>query len=165
MAMVSWFGILLTVAGLAVSQRTTKNALQAATMAKADLQETLGRERRDSYFHRIALAHRELSVDNLHGALKLLEECPEDLREWEWHYLMRLCRIEPLVLRDKTEVQRRGVQPGRRTTRLRGRGRDRQDLEQQDGRPWSRPSPRTPMQSSASRSTPTASTWPPAART
>ena len=35
---------------------------------------------------------------------ELLDECPEDLREWEWHYLMRLCRVEPLVLRDKTEV-------------------------------------------------------------
>src|SRR5262249_50607876 len=23
---------------------------------------------------------------------------------WEWHYLMRLCRFEPLVLRDTTEV-------------------------------------------------------------
>ena len=37
-------------------------------------------------------------------AVELLGECPEDLREWEWHYLMRLCRVEPLVLRDKTEV-------------------------------------------------------------
>src|SRR5262249_5090989 len=31
------------------------------------------------------------------------EECPVDLREWEWHYLMRFCRVEPLVLRDKTD--------------------------------------------------------------
>ena len=56
------------------------------------------------YFHRIALAHRELSVDNLGRARELLDECPKDLRGWEWHYLMRLCRVEPLVLRDKTEV-------------------------------------------------------------
>ena len=89
---------------IAREQRATANALQAETLAKADLQETLGRERRDSYFHRITLAHRELSVDNLAGALKFLDECPEDLREWEWYYLMRLCRVEPLVLRDKTEV-------------------------------------------------------------
>ena len=111
MAMLVGSAILIAVAGLAVStvliareQRTTASALQDATLAKADLQETLGRERRDSYFHRITLAHRELSVDNLSGALKFLDECPEDLREWEWHYLMRLCRVEPLVLRDKTEV-------------------------------------------------------------
>ena len=112
MAMFVGSAILIAVAGLAAStlliareQRATKNALQAVTLAKADLQETLGRERRDSYFHRITLAHRELSADNLSGALKFLDECPEDLREWEWHYLMRLCRVEPVVLRDKAEVQ------------------------------------------------------------
>ena len=65
MAMVIGSAVLLTVAGLAVStvlimreQRTTENALQAETLAKADLV-------RDSYFHRIALAHRELSANNL----------------------------------------------------------------------------------------------------
>src|SRR5262249_26177131 len=45
--------------------------------------------------------HRELSADNLARALKLLEECPEDLRAWEWHYLMRLCKVEPLVIQDE----------------------------------------------------------------
>src|SRR5262249_40122374 len=45
-----------------------------------------------------------VSLDNLGRALELLNECPEDLREWEWQYLMRLCRVEPVVLRDKTEV-------------------------------------------------------------
>jgi WD40 repeat protein len=64
--------------------------------ANRDLQQTL-------YFNRIALAHHELSVDNLHGALKYLEECPEDLRDWEWRYLMRLCRFEPTIIRDQTE--------------------------------------------------------------
>ena len=27
-----------------------------------------------------------------------------DLRRWEWHYLKRLCRLDPVVLRDKAEV-------------------------------------------------------------
>src|SRR5207244_12555017 len=64
--------LLLTIAALVVStvlitreQRTTKSALQAETHAKGELEQTLQRERRDSYFHRITLAHRELSVDNL----------------------------------------------------------------------------------------------------
>ena len=65
------------------------------TPCKADLQGNIERERRDSYFHRIALSQRELSVNNLGGALQLLDECPEDLRQWEWYYLMRLCRVEP----------------------------------------------------------------------
>ncbi len=73
------------------------DALQAEKRAKEDL-------RRDSYFHRISLAHRDLSADNLGRALKLLDECPEDLRQWEWYYLRRLCVVEPLVLRDETEV-------------------------------------------------------------
>ena len=66
--------------------------------ANRDLQQTLERERRDSYFHRIALAQSELSVNNLGRALQLLDECPEDLRDWEWHYLQRLCRVEPVTL-------------------------------------------------------------------
>jgi WD40 repeat protein len=101
----------LAVVGLATStfliareQQATENALQAKTQAKDDLEKALERERRDANFHRITLAHRDLSADNLGQALKLLEECPEDLRQWEWHYLMRLCRVEPLVLRGKTEV-------------------------------------------------------------
>jgi WD40 repeat protein len=65
--------------------------------------QSLAREREEANFHRITLADRELSSDNLARTLKLLEACPEDLREWEWRYLMRLCRVEPLVLRDDTE--------------------------------------------------------------
>jgi len=70
-----------------------------------DLRQTL-------YLNRIALAHRELSIENLHGALKFLEECPEDLRDWEWHYLMRLSRIEPLIVRDDTEFHGVAFSPG-----------------------------------------------------
>jgi WD40 repeat protein len=70
-----------------------------AEAARRELESTL-------YFQRIALAHRELSVDNLRRALELLDQCPEGLRQWEWHYLTRLCRVEPLVLHDpgKAEV-------------------------------------------------------------
>src|SRR5262249_61850290 len=51
----------------------------------------------ESYLHHITLAHRDLAFD-------LLERCPEELREWEWHYLMRLCRVEPLVIQNTTEA-------------------------------------------------------------
>jgi WD40 repeat protein/serine/threonine protein kinase len=59
---------------------------------------------REAYFQRITVAHRELSMGNPAAALQALRECPENLREWEWHYLMRLLMVEPLVLRDSTEV-------------------------------------------------------------
>jgi WD40 repeat protein/serine/threonine protein kinase len=72
--------------------------------ANKDLQEAVGRERREACFQRITVAHRELTTDNLAAALRALRDCPEDLRGWEWHYLMRLCRVEPLVIKDKTEV-------------------------------------------------------------
>jgi WD40 repeat protein/serine/threonine protein kinase len=94
-------GLLLTASALAVALLMAVATLAVSGVlvwrANQDLEQTL-------YLHRIALAHRELSADNLHGALKFLEECPENLRDWEWHYLMRLCRFEPLVLRDTTEV-------------------------------------------------------------
>lgn len=96
--------VVVAVVGLATStlritheQRVTTKALQAETRAKEDL-------RRDGYFHRIALAHRELSSDDLFRASELLGECPDDLRSWEWHYLSRLCREDSLVLRNGTEV-------------------------------------------------------------
>jgi eukaryotic-like serine/threonine-protein kinase len=71
-------------------QERTSNALAAETRAKIGLGESLKRERLDSYFQRIARAEREWSINNLTRAEQLLEECPADLRGWEWHYLRRL---------------------------------------------------------------------------
>jgi WD40 repeat protein len=50
----------------------------------------LERERRNAYNQRIALAEREWAANNLRRMQQLLDECPEDLRGWEWHYLNRL---------------------------------------------------------------------------
>jgi WD40 repeat protein len=51
------------------------------------------------YDHRITLAHRELSADNLGRAQDLLDECPPDLRQWEWYFLKRLGRVDPKIFR------------------------------------------------------------------
>src|SRR5262249_49524457 len=48
--------------------------------ANKELRESVGRERREAYFQRITVAHRELSIDNLPAALRALDDCPEDLR-------------------------------------------------------------------------------------
>jgi eukaryotic-like serine/threonine-protein kinase len=111
-ACVVGLAVLLAVAVLATStvliareQRTTQNALQAEIDAKNDREKALEREQRDSYFHRITLAHRELSANKLGRALQLLGECPEALRGWEWRYLMRLCRVEPVILQDRTRAK------------------------------------------------------------
>jgi WD40 repeat protein len=79
-------------------------AERTATQAKGDLKQTLDNELHDAYFRRIALAYRELSADNLGGALKLLGDCPEDMRKWEWGLLMRLCRVEQVLLRNGAGV-------------------------------------------------------------
>jgi WD40 repeat protein/serine/threonine protein kinase len=90
--------VVLAVAVLATSTVLIAGALEAETQARNDLEQALQRERRDAYFHRISLAQSELSVNNLGRALQLLDDCPEDLRNWEWHYLQRLCRTDPVTL-------------------------------------------------------------------
>jgi eukaryotic-like serine/threonine-protein kinase len=85
------------VTGLGVSRALIADALSEAK----DAQE---KARVEAYFHRIALADRELSADNLGAALKYLDDCPEDLRQWEWRYLKRLCHVDPVVLRTTSEI-------------------------------------------------------------
>jgi WD40 repeat protein len=54
------------------------------------------------YFHRIALAERELATYHSARAEELLEQCSADHRGWEWHYLKRRIHEEPLVLTGHT---------------------------------------------------------------
>jgi WD40 repeat protein/serine/threonine protein kinase len=91
---------LVTISVLALAALVGIGAL---TVSATLVWQAYDRERREAYFRRITVAHRELS-DNPAAALRALEECPQDLRGWEWHYLMRLSRFEPLVLQNKIEV-------------------------------------------------------------
>jgi eukaryotic-like serine/threonine-protein kinase len=50
------------------------------------------------YFNHIALADREWRAGNAGRAEELLDACPADLREWEWHYLRRLCHSDLLTI-------------------------------------------------------------------
>ena len=81
-------GLLLALVGLATSTILI-------SQAKDSVQQALDRERRTAYFQRVALAEREWSTGNPSRAIELLEQCPEDLRGWEWRYLKRL-RGKPL---------------------------------------------------------------------
>jgi WD40 repeat protein/serine/threonine protein kinase len=96
--------VVLGVAGLAVSTVLIGRALQAETRAKDDLDKNLKQERQEGYYRGIALAYRELSADNLGRALILLGQCPDELRKWEWDLLMRLCRVEQVILQNEREV-------------------------------------------------------------
>src|SRR5262249_6361726 len=53
---------------------------------------------RVSYRHRIHLAHQAWSDGHVGQALKLLDDCPAELRGWEHGYLRRLCEGELLAL-------------------------------------------------------------------
>jgi WD40 repeat protein len=52
-----------------------------------------------NYVRNIALAANELAMGNTGRAEEVLDECPQDLRRWEWHYLKRRIRdFPPLTL-------------------------------------------------------------------
>ena len=50
----------------------------------------------------VSLADRELSASHGDRAEQLLDECPADLRSWEWYYLKRKCHLEVRTLRGHT---------------------------------------------------------------
>jgi WD40 repeat protein/serine/threonine protein kinase len=84
------FAMLLAVTGLVASNILVLREKAQTEAAKDELQQTLRRERQNSYYERIALADREWSANNLGRMQQLLQECPAELRSWEWHYLKRL---------------------------------------------------------------------------
>jgi len=83
--------VVLLVAGLSAAiwqYRTTSEALESA--------------RTNLYANRIALARTHLREGHVDRAQELLDECPEDLRGWEWNYLQRQC--QPQLQREQLEV-------------------------------------------------------------
>jgi WD40 repeat protein len=80
----------LAVVALAVSTVFIWRAKEELDRANEDLKQSLEREQQNAYYNRIALADREASANTLGRMRELLEECPEDLRGWEWYYLNRL---------------------------------------------------------------------------
>jgi eukaryotic-like serine/threonine-protein kinase len=82
------------------AQRETEAALRRETAALAEvsrakeaLEEALRTAQRTTYIRGIALVHQEWLAGNVARAQTLLEECgPEELRDFEWHYLRGLCQ-------------------------------------------------------------------------
>ena len=75
----------------AVIARREKDRADEQTAAAVQTARTLERE---VYKQRIARAYQEWQDDYVNQAEQLLEDCPEVLRGWEWHYCHRLCRQE-----------------------------------------------------------------------
>ena len=87
--------------------------MRRSSQEQQQTQQALEREKETSYFQRIALAERELSAGNVGRAEELLDECPLDLRGWEWHFLKRQCYGNAAPLQHAGDRPSRGLQPGR----------------------------------------------------
>ncbi len=93
--------------GLASKQADRANqeagkAIQEAHRAdQARKAESEQRRRAEEYLYpsHIALANHELSVGNVDRVTELLNQCPERLRRWEWHYLKRQLGANRLTFR------------------------------------------------------------------
>jgi WD40 repeat protein/serine/threonine protein kinase len=62
----------------------------ALAVSNVRIGRVLKRERLNSYYQRIVLAEQAWSANNLLRMQQQLDDCPEELRGWEWHYLRRL---------------------------------------------------------------------------
>lgn len=69
-----------------------------AEKARAAAERALAEEKRANYTRSILLADKEYWADHVLGCLRTLEECPPDLRRWEWHFLKNRCHPEKLEL-------------------------------------------------------------------
>jgi WD40 repeat protein len=72
---------------------------RAGEQAQRKLKETaLEESERYLYVNRISLAQREWTSNDVGRAERILDDCPPPLRQWEWHYLKHLCRLELLTV-------------------------------------------------------------------
>jgi eukaryotic-like serine/threonine-protein kinase len=87
-------GLIVSVGVLAASVVQIREAKDG--MGKALEKQTLAleQERQLSYRHGIALADKEWWEGNVGRAEKLLDDCEDGRRGWEWHYLKRRCHTE-----------------------------------------------------------------------
>lgn len=84
--MLAGFVLLTTVSSisLGVLYRRAEREKRAADVRTEAL-------RRSNYFNTVALAQANLRDGNSANARRMLTECPDDLRDWEWHYLWSEC--------------------------------------------------------------------------
>ena len=83
--------VLLTVAAFVAALFSKNIAVtyeqQRTAQAYANLQQV-------TYFQNVALAERAIFAGDMEQAARFLEDCPPELRQWEWRYLQRLCHAD-----------------------------------------------------------------------
>jgi WD40 repeat protein len=92
------FTAVLAFAGVVWKWRAEAEQVALLEAAKRDTESALARAEANLYCNRIVLVEREWLANNLPRARHLLDDCPAGLRQWEWHYLNRLCHGELLSL-------------------------------------------------------------------
>jgi WD40 repeat protein/tRNA A-37 threonylcarbamoyl transferase component Bud32 len=89
-----------TLTELKEAKAETDAALQAEARARAG-------ERKQFYQHKLVLAEREWTAGNVGRVKQLLQECPGEVRGWEWHYLHQLCHRELASVQGPADSARR----------------------------------------------------------
>ena len=123
MALVALLAVVAAVTGWSYSGRL-QSALAATDLARHAEAEQRREAEFSLYLHRIGLASREWSAGNVGHAERLLDECPPELRGWEWRHLKSLCHRDVLTIvhqRRRRAFQHRGhsgLQPRRPPTGL-----------------------------------------------
>jgi WD40 repeat protein len=100
----------------ATEARQARDQADAARRQSVNAERTTREARKDAvdqlYAARIDLAYREWQQNNVYRTEQLLNECPADLRGWEWDYLKGLCRPERMTLHGHVAtVERIAVSP------------------------------------------------------
>jgi WD40 repeat protein/serine/threonine protein kinase len=81
-------------------ERDTAKTLREIAEENQRLAEEKEEETRQTlYLRRIGQAYGEWQSNLVGRAAERLEQCPEELRGWEWYHLKTLCRSEYLILR------------------------------------------------------------------
>jgi WD40 repeat protein/tRNA A-37 threonylcarbamoyl transferase component Bud32 len=97
--------IVLTTASavsLGLMYRTADTQRALAEQARQEAEENAEALRVSAYFNNVALAQHAYETGNGANLISLLDECPADLRGWEWRYLARLSDTSLITLRGHT---------------------------------------------------------------
>jgi WD40 repeat protein len=83
-------------------QAEAERARAAEAQLRSEAERQRGRAEFGLYVNRVMRAHFEWKDNSVARADQLLEACPQSLRDWEWHYVKRLCHADLLTLRGHT---------------------------------------------------------------
>jgi eukaryotic-like serine/threonine-protein kinase len=89
----------------------TEELRKSEAFQRQRAEEAFGKLEESLYARNIALTEREWQANNILQAERLLEECPTDLRGWEWDYLKRLCNSAILTIHFPSVVKFVTVSP------------------------------------------------------